>query len=58
MPKAKIIFGLLVIIGIGASRTLAQEFTLTTTTANTVSSKSSIDMPGLTGNPHAIIVAD
>jgi len=36
---------------------VAQEFTLTTTSANTVSSKSSIDMPGLTGNPLAIIVA-
>lgn len=35
----------------------AQEFTLTATAANTVSSKSSIDMPGLTGNPLAIIVA-
>src|SRR6185437_6667881 len=36
---------------------LAQELTVTATNANTVSSKTSIDLPGLTGNPLAIIVA-
>jgi len=35
----------------------AQEFTLTTSSANIVSSRASLDMPGLTGNPLAIIVA-
>ena len=35
----------------------AQEYTLTTTSANTMSSKASIDMQGATGNPLAIIVA-
>lgn len=35
----------------------AQELKITTTSANTVASKSSIDLPGLTGNPLAIIVA-
>ncbi len=34
-----------------------QEFTVTTTTANTVASKSTIEMPGLANNPLAIIVA-
>ena len=34
-----------------------QEFTLTTTTANVISAKALIDLPGLTGNPLAIIVA-
>jgi hypothetical protein len=34
-----------------------QEFTLTTTTANVISSKALIDLPGLTGNPLAIIIA-
>lgn len=36
---------------------LGQEFTLTTTAANTVASKATIEMPGLAGNPDAIIVA-
>ncbi len=38
--------------------TFAQEFTLTTTKANLVASKATIDMPGLAGNPQAIIVAE
>ena len=53
----KTTFGSLILFFLVASNGLAQEFTLTTTNANTVSSKSSIDMPGLTGNPLAIIVA-
>lgn len=40
-----------------AIATTVQEVTLTATAANTVSAKSLIDMPGLTGNPLAIIVA-
>lgn len=35
----------------------AQDFTLTTTTANTMSSRSLVDLPGLTGNSNAIIIA-
>jgi len=35
----------------------AQELTFTTTPANIISSKASIDLPGLTNNPLAIIVA-
>jgi hypothetical protein len=35
----------------------AQEFTLTTSAANIISAKALIDLPGLTGNPNAIIVA-
>jgi hypothetical protein len=34
-----------------------QEFTLTTSAANIISAKALIDLPGLTGNPDAIIVA-
>lgn len=55
--KTKKLLLLLSILGISTVVVSAQEFTLTTTAANTVSSKSSIDMPGLTGNPLAIIVA-
>ncbi len=55
--KTAIIFGLLLILLLGVSANYAQEFTLTTTSANIISSKASIDMPGLTSNPFAIIVA-
>lgn len=55
--KLKIIPGFFIFVGLAVSSSHAQEFTLTTTSANTVSSKSSIDLPGLTGNPLAIIVA-
>jgi hypothetical protein len=34
-----------------------QEFTLTTSAANIISAKALIDLPGLTGNPNAIIIA-
>ncbi len=54
---SNVVVGLALLIALFASHGSAQEFTLTTTPANTVSSKSSIDMPGLTGNPLAIIVA-
>lgn len=45
------------VIGLTAANVCSQEFTFTTTTANTVASRSTIDMPGLAGNSHAIIVA-
>lgn len=35
----------------------AQEFTLTTSAANIISAKALIDLPRLSGNPDAIIVA-
>jgi len=58
MAKAlNIILGLYLFLTCAAVTTVAQEFILTTTPANTVSSKASVDMPGLTGNPLAIIVA-
>lgn len=50
-------WALLIALMLTAADGFAQEFTLTTTNANVVSSKASIDMPGLTGNPLAIIVA-
>lgn len=52
----KILF-LVFVAAIAAVNARAQEFIFTTTAANTVASKSTIDMPGLAGNPHAIIVA-
>ena len=52
-----IILGPIIAFCLGVPSRSAQEFKLTTTSANTVSSKSSVDMPGLTGNPLAIIVA-
>ncbi len=55
--RATTIFGLIIAIGMCDPPLQTQEFTLTTTQANTTSSRSSIDMPGLTGNPLAIIVA-
>ena len=55
--KTNIILSLMFVLAGAVSGGYAQELTLTTTNANTVSSKSSIDLPGLTGNPLAIIVA-
>jgi hypothetical protein len=40
-----------------AAKAFSQELTVTATNANTISSKTLIDLPGLTGNPLAIIVA-
>ena len=48
---------LLLIFALACWHTEAQELKITTNAANTVSSKSLIDLPGLTGNPLAIIVA-
>jgi hypothetical protein len=44
-------------IAIAFTSQAQQEFTLTTTTANVISSKALIDLPGLSGNPNAIIIA-
>jgi hypothetical protein len=52
----KLLFPILFILT--ALNSHAQEFTLTTTAANTSSSKALIDLPGLTGNPNAIIIAN
>jgi len=47
----------LVVALVTAAKAFSQELTVTATNANTVSSKTLIDLPGLTGNPLAIIVA-
>lgn len=46
-----------IVLTLTTLNSFAQEFTLTTSSANIVSSRASIDLPGLTGNPWAIIVA-
>jgi hypothetical protein len=56
--NAKTIWNLIMIIALTVSANYAQqEFTFTTTAANLGGIKASIDMPGLTGNPLAIIIA-
>ena len=55
--KTRIVLLLLVVIGSSVTRSSAQDFTLTTSATNIVSSKASIDRPGIAGNPLAIIVA-
>lgn len=55
--KTKIILKIILIIAISGSANYSQEITLTTTAANITSSRALIDMPELTGNPFAIIVA-
>lgn len=56
--KTKIILGLILILALSVSANYAQqEITLTTSAANTTSSKSTIDLPALNGNPNAIIFA-
>jgi len=57
MRAFKIILGSFLFFTLTPFSTFAQEFTLTTTSSNIISSKASIDMPGLAGNPLAIIVA-
>ena len=57
MKAHKIILGAFFFLALTAFSTFGQEFTLTTTNANIISSRASIDMPGLNGNPLAIIVA-
>src|SRR5215207_4729838 len=56
--KAKTIWSLMMIIALTVSAGYAQqEFTFTTAAANLGGIKAAIDMPGLTGNPQAIIIA-
>ncbi len=55
--KTKIFWNLIMILALNVSASYAQEFTFTTTAANLGGIKASIDMPGLTGNPLAIIIA-
>lgn len=57
MKFAKVNLVLFVVMAVTTVNSLAQEFRLTTTTANLSGSRSLIDLPGLTGNPLAIIVA-
>ena len=57
MKKAKIIFGLILILALIVSANYAQEITLTTTAKNLVASKATIEMPALSGNQDAIIIA-
>lgn len=55
--KTKIIVSVIVVLTWAVSNSRSQEFTLTTTSPNTVSSMAKIEVPALTGNPQAIIVA-
>jgi hypothetical protein len=55
--KASRIFLLIFVVGLAAGNVFSQEFTLTTSATNVISSKASIGRPGLDGNPQAIIVA-
>jgi hypothetical protein len=56
--KAKTICILLMMLVLTITANYAQqEFTLTTGAANITASKATIDLPGLAGNPNAIIVA-
>ena len=56
--KARFSLVLFIVLTLTASNSFAQqELTLTTTKENLISSKATIDMPGLSGNPDAIIVA-
>lgn len=55
--NSKTILGLIILIAAAVSGGFAQELRITTTATNTVASRTTIDLPGLTGNPQAIIVA-
>lgn len=58
MKAPKMIVGLFLLITVGVINGYTQqEFTFTVTAANFAGIKASIDMPGLSGNPLAIIVA-
>ncbi len=56
LPFLKLILPAFFLLPAAASNA-QQEFTLTTTAANIISAKALIDLPGLTNNPDAIIVA-
>ncbi|HWR32412.1 MAG TPA: hypothetical protein VN451_02720 [Chitinophagaceae bacterium] len=53
----KILLSLLLIFSVAPFVSAQQEFTLTTSAANISSAKALIDLPGLTGNTNAIIIA-
>ncbi|MFZ1700760.1 MAG: hypothetical protein WBO10_03610 [Pyrinomonadaceae bacterium] len=55
--KAKNISAVILVLILVVLTGQAQEFTLTTSQSNIISSKASIARPGLDGNPNAIIVA-
>ena len=55
--KTRIIWILIVVLALAVAISSAQEVTLTTSAANTTSSKSTIDLPALNGNASAIIFA-
>ncbi len=55
--KTTIIFAVIYSIALFTIGTYGQDFTLTTSAKNIISSRASIGRPGLDGNPHAIIVA-
>lgn len=57
MKSSKTILRVFILITITALSSFAQEFTFTTTPANASGPRALIDMPGLSGNPLAIIVA-
>ena len=55
--KARSGLVLLILLTLTAVNSFAQEITLTTNAANTVASKATINLPTLSNNPNAIIVA-
>lgn len=55
--RNKFVLGLILGLAFLARDSQSQEFEFTTTAANTISSKSTLDRPELNGNPKAIIVA-
>ena len=55
--KVRFSFVVFMVLTLMIANGQAQEITLTTTAANTVASKSTIDLPALSNNPGAIIVA-
>ena len=55
--KSRLLKSFLPVLLMTALSSPAQEFTLTTSYANIISSKALIDLPGLSGNSNAIIVA-
>jgi hypothetical protein len=57
MMKAAARLVLLFALTLTAADSFAQEFTFTTTTANLVASKATLEMPGLAGNLRAVVVA-
>lgn len=57
MKTSKALLWVIVLIGSAAVSSFAQKFTFTTSPANASGPRALIDMPGLTGNPLAIIVA-